>query len=95
MASFYKIMSDFTLAGQIVDLFNNAEWSVANLLKVDYPTHFDSDQKQHAFANRGLTSCSIYRQSHYEDKRFPSFLTGINMHGSSSDGQQIDHRIGT
>jgi hypothetical protein len=24
MASFYKIMSDFTLAGQIVDLFNNA-----------------------------------------------------------------------
>jgi hypothetical protein len=25
MASFYKIMSDFTLAGQIVDLFNNAD----------------------------------------------------------------------
>ncbi|MFZ6864823.1 DUF6531 domain-containing protein, partial [Undibacterium sp. Ji67W] len=71
------------------------EWRVANLIQVDYPTHYDPDQQQHAFANRGVTTSSINRQYHYEDKRFPSFLTGISMHGRGSDGQQIDRRIGT
>jgi RHS repeat-associated protein len=68
---------------------------VANLVKVGFPTHYDSKQKLHAYTDRGVTSSSISRIYHYEDPRHPTLLTGITASGTGSDGQLINQRIGT
>ncbi|MGQ0709924.1 MAG: DUF6531 domain-containing protein, partial [Rhodoferax sp.] len=67
----------------------------ANLVKVSYPTHYDSAHKLHAYSERGITSSAISRHYHYEDKRHPTLLSGISVSGSGSDGQLSHQRIAT
>jgi RHS repeat-associated protein len=66
---------------------------LANLVKVTLPTHYDRQQKMHAFTERGVSSSAISRLYHYEDAARPTFLTGITVAGSGSDGRLMSRRI--
>jgi RHS repeat-associated protein len=68
---------------------------LANLVKVSIPTHYDSQQKLHAYTERGVSSSSISRLYHYDNATFPTLLTGISVVGSGSDGQLMNQRIAT
>ena len=68
---------------------------LANLVKVSLPTHYEPEQKVHAWANRGVSSSSVARLYHYEDPVNPSLLTGISVSGQGSDGQLMLQRIAT
>ena len=52
---------------------------IANLTQVQIPT-------RHA---------PIQRTYHYENPKFPTLLTGISVHGSGSDGVEMERRIST
>jgi RHS repeat-associated protein len=73
----------------------NPRERLANLVKVSLPTHYEAQQKAHAYATRGHTSSSISRHYHYEDPRHPARLTGITVSGIGSDGQLLNQRIGS
>lgn len=72
-----------------------ARAQAANLTQVSLPTHVDSSQRAHAFANRPSSSSTLRRQYHYEDARHPLALTGISVLGAGSDGLVIDQRLST
>lgn len=65
----------------------------ANLVKVSLPSLYEAGQKAHPYANRGVTTSAVTREYHYEDKRFPTLLTGITVAGAGSDGQPMHRRI--
>jgi len=69
--------------------------TLANLVQVQLPTHYDADRKAHAYADRGTSTSSLSRSYHYEDPRFPTLLTGISVSGQGSDGQPVNRRIAT
>lgn len=52
---------------------------IANLTRVSLPTNLDP----------------IERLYHYENPKFPTLLTGISVHGTGSDGVQMERRIST
>ncbi|HUY02064.1 MAG TPA: DUF6531 domain-containing protein, partial [Rhodocyclaceae bacterium] len=64
-----------------------------NLVKVAIPSHYDSSTRVHAYTERGVTSSSLSRIYHYEDRDFPSQLTGITVRGEGSDGVLVNQRI--
>jgi RHS repeat-associated protein len=66
---------------------------LANLVKVSFPSHYDSGNKQHA--DTGIGSSNISRIYHYEEPKFPTLLTGITIKGSGSDGKRVNQRIVT
>ncbi|MEN3296272.1 MAG: hypothetical protein V7642_5525 [Burkholderiales bacterium] len=68
---------------------------VANLVKVSFPSHYDGKQKLHPYTDRGVTSSSIARIYHYQDRLHPTLLTGITVSGTGSDGKLVNQRIGT
>ncbi|MBR0567333.1 RHS repeat protein, partial [Azoarcus sp. L1K30] len=72
-----------------------AALAAANLTKVTLPTHYDPADKPHAFANRGVSASTLAREYHYEDARFPTFLTGITVSGAGSDEHTVHQRIAT
>jgi RHS repeat-associated protein len=68
---------------------------LANLVKVTYPTHYDSRQKRHPYTERGITTSSVARIYHYEHAIRPTLLTGITISGAGSDGRMLHQRIAT
>ncbi|MBI4998198.1 MAG: RHS repeat protein, partial [Rhodocyclales bacterium] len=58
----------------------DARLAVANLTEVGQP---------------GPGGKPIVRHYHYEDARYPTYLTGISLIGAGSDGRAIDQRLGT
>jgi RHS repeat-associated protein len=71
---------------------------IANLVKVDLPTHYEADKKVNplgASGDRGTTTSSVSRLYHYENARYPTLLTGITVKGKGSDGKAMDERIVT
>lgn len=53
----------------------------ANLVRVQIPTQYSPDTPAHGLTARGSSSSDLVRIYHYEDARFPTFLTGISVQG--------------
>lgn len=68
-----------------------------NLTAVHLPTRHEPG-KLRSLDGRGdrpadYSRSSLRRRYHYEDTRFPTFLTGISVTGAGSDGRQTEQRI--
>ncbi len=68
-----------------------------NLIAVHLPTHHEPGRLR-SLDGRGdrpsdYSRSSLRRRYHYEDPRFPAFLTGISVTGAGGDDRQIDQRI--
>ena len=68
---------------------------LASLVRVGLPSHYDATTVMHRFTDRGVTTRGMSRVYHYEDKRFPTLLSGISVYGEGSDQVARALRIST
>jgi RHS repeat-associated protein len=69
--------------------------TIANLVKVSLPTHYDPDTPASEGSERGTTRSKVSRLYHYENAQRPTLLTGISVQGQGSDDRAMNQRIVT